>query len=289
MKRLKEMLVKEEERLIAIKHIVDKRLINVPDGNLRITSSGKHPQYMHCYDEFDIKLSQTSNLTPNQKQNQNQSQAKSRKQGVYIKKEDIPLAYRLAQKSYDQKIQRLVDKRLKQLGKLVKEYDDDEIEEIYEKLHPIRKTMIKPVEVPWEQKLQEWKNTPYVGKEFMPGIPEIYTKKGERVRSKSEKILADTFYDIGIEYKYECPISLKGFGTVYPDFTFLRKRDGKEVYWEHDGRMDDPAYAENAIRKINSYIANGIYPGDKLIISYESSGVVLNDKMIRQMIKKYIM
>ncbi|MBQ6588330.1 MAG: hypothetical protein IJI01_06605 [Butyrivibrio sp.] len=289
MKRLKEMLVKEEERLIAIKHIVDERLINVPDGNLRITSSGKHPQYMHCLDEFDIKQSQTSNLTPNQKQNQNQSQAKSRKQGVYIKKEDIPLAYRLAQKSYDQKIQRLVDKRLKQLGKLVKEYDDNEIEEIYEKLHPIRKTMIKPVEVPWEQKLQEWKNTPYVGKEFMPGIPEIYTKKGERVRSKSEKILADTFYDIGIEYKYECPISLKGFGTVYPDFTFLRKRDGKEVYWEHDGRMDDPAYAENAIRKINSYIANGIYPGDKLIISYESSGVVLNDKMIRQMIKKYIM
>ena len=61
------------------------------------------------------------------------------------------------------------------------------------------------------------------------------------------------------------------------------------MYWEHDGRMDDPAYAENAIRKINSYIANGIYPGDKLIISYESSGVVLNDKMIRQMIKKYIM
>ena len=93
---------------------------------------------------------------------------------------------------------------------------------------------------------------------------------------------------MGIEYKYECPLKLKNFGVVYPDFTFLRKRDCKEIYWEHDGRMDDPEYAEKAVRKINSYIANGIFPGDKLIISYETSGVVLNDRVIKMLIKKYI-
>ena len=93
---------------------------------------------------------------------------------------------------------------------------------------------------------------------------------------------------MGIEYKYECPLKLKGYGVVYPDFTFLRKRDGKEIYWEHDGRMDDPAYAEKAIRKIHSYIANGIFPGEQLIISYESFGVVISDKIIKQMIAKYL-
>ena len=52
--------------------------------------------------------------------------------------------------------------------------------------------------------------------------------------------------------------------------------------------MDDPKYAEKAIRKINSYIENGIFPGDKLIVSYESSGVVLNDRIVIKMIEKYL-
>ena len=262
---LKELLSLEEQRLKIIKANVDGRLIDVPNGTVRVTSSKDKVQYIHCVEdenETGYKLS-------------------------YIKKDDMALVYRLAQKSYDQK-KKLVDRRLKQLDKLTNEYEDNEIEEIYDKLHPNRKTLINPVEIPWEEKLTDWKSTPYVGKEFAPGIPEIYTKKGERVRSKSEKILADTFYDLGIEYKYECPLKLKGYGVVYTDFTFLRKRDGKEIYWEHDGRMDDPAYAEKAIRKINSYIANGIFPGEHLIISYESSGVVINDKIIKMMITKYL-
>lgn len=58
---------------------------------------------------------------------------------------------------------------------------------------------------------------------------EIYTQKGERVRSKSEKTLADYFYYHGIPYKYECPLLLKGFGIIYPDFTFLTRRSQKEM------------------------------------------------------------
>lgn len=266
MQGLKELLSAEKQRLMKIKKTVDDRLIDVPKGTIRVTSSKNKVQYIQCVEdetEAGYKLS-------------------------YIKKKDISLAYRLAQKSYDQKIQKLVNRRLKQLDKLTEEYEDNEIEEVYNNLHPIRKTLIKPVEIPWEQRLTEWKNTPYVGKAFAPGIPEIYSKKGERVRSKSEKILADTFYNMGIEYKYECPINLKGYGVVYPDFTFLRKRDGKEIYWEHDGRMDDPDYAEKAIRKINTYITNGIFPGDSLIVSYESSGMVLNDRIVVKMIDKYL-
>ena len=266
MQGLKELLTNEENRLNNIKKIVDSRLKDAPCGTVRVTTANKKVQYIQCVEDDDgdgYKLS-------------------------YIKKEDIALAYRLAQKSYDQKVKKLVDRRLKQLDKLTKEYEDNEIEKIYNNLYPIRKTLINPVETPWKQRLEEWKAIPYVGKEFAPGIPEIYTKKGERVRSKSEKILADTFYDLGIEYKYECPLKLKGYGVVYPDFTFLRKRDGKEIYWEHDGRMDDPAYAEKAIRKINSYITNGIFPGERLIVSYESSGVVISDKIIKQMIAKYL-
>ena len=240
--------------------------MDAPDGTLRIIKSNKNTQYVKCIENCDgdgYKLS-------------------------YIRKNDENEAHRLAQKSYDQRVKKLVDRRIKQLEKISLEYDDNEIEDIYNKLHPVRQNLITPVEKTWEQKLTEWKNTPYIGKEFKPGTPEIYTKKGERVRSKSEKIIADIFTDMGIDYKYECPLVLKGIGTVYPDFTILRKRDGREIYWEHDGRMDDTAYAEKAIRKINSYITNGIFPGKTLIISYESTGVVINDRIIKQMIKTYL-
>ena len=264
---LKELITKEKKRLKEIKKIVDERLVDAPIGTLRVTKSNNKTQYIQCTEDSSERGYKLS----------------------YIKKEDVTLAYRLAQKSYDWRVKKLVDRRLKQLDKLTEEYEDNEIEEIYNILHPIRKTLIKPVEMSWEQRLAEWKNTLFVGKEFGPGIPEIYTKKGERVRSKSEKILADTFYDFGIEYKYECPLKLRGYGVVYPDFTFLRKRDCKEIYWEHDGRMDDPDYAEKAIRKINTYMTNGIFPGDNLIVSYESSGVVINDKVIKQLIKKYLL
>lgn len=258
---LKELLIKEEERLESIKNVVDNRLVETPDGRLRITTSKKSVQYMYCT---------------------------CGRNGTYIKKNDREIIGGLAQKAYDLRVKRLVDRRLKQLEKLAEEYNDNEIEIIYEQLHPIRKKLVKAVEMPWEQQLCEWKNIPYIGKGFAENVPVIYTKKGERVRSKSEKILADSFYERGIEYKYECPLELKGVGTIYPDFTFLRKRDGKEIYWEHDGRMDDSIYAEKAIRKIHSYISNDIFPGDRLILTFESNGVVISDRMIKKLIEKYL-
>lgn len=36
-----------------------------------------------------------------------------------------------------------------------------------------------------------------------------------------------------IPYKYECPLYLKGVGTVYPDFTFLSLKTGQEIYWKN--------------------------------------------------------
>ena len=101
-------------------------------------------------------------------------------------------------------------------------------------------------------------------------------------------IKADYFYRNGIEYKYECPIYLKGIGVVYPDFTFLSQKTGEEIYWEHHGRMDDPAYARNAVRKINAYENNNIYPGERLIITYETSQMILNTDKIEKLVEKYL-
>lgn len=50
----------------------------------------------------------------------------------------------------------------------------------------------------------------------------------ERVRSKSEVIIADILNQEGIPYRYECPLQLKGWGKVYPDFTVLSERERPE-------------------------------------------------------------
>ena len=115
------------------------------------------------------------------------------------------------------------------------------------------------------------------------------TEKGERVRSKSEKILADYFYRNKIAYKYECPLHLKGYGIVYPDFTFLSRKTKQEIYWEHDGRMDDPGYAQNAVRKILAYEENGIYPGESLILTFETEKNVLNTRIIERLVHRYLL
>ena len=101
----------------------------------------------------------------------------------------------------------------------------------------------------WEQRINEWITKEYAGKEFQEDTPVILTEKGERVRSKSEKIMADYFYRNGIEYKYECPLYLKGMGIVYPDFTFLSKKTG---------------------------------------ITYETEQTILNTGKIEQLVNKYL-
>jgi hypothetical protein len=149
--------------------------------------------------------------------------------------------------------------------------------------------LIEPVEQTWENKVEEWKRIEYTGKEFREDAVEIYTQNGERVRSKSEKILADYFYYHNIPYKYECPLKLKGYGVVYPDFTFLSKKTGKEIYWEHDGMMDDTIYVQNAIKKIEAYEKNDIFPGERLILTFETSQSVLRNDIIETMVEKYIL
>ena len=75
----------------------------------------------------------------------------------------------------------------------MRDYTDDELENIYLKEHSERQKLIKPVEPTWEQKINEWISKEYDGKEFHENVPVILTERGERVRSKSEKIMADFF------------------------------------------------------------------------------------------------
>lgn len=108
------------------------------------------------------------------------------------------------------------------------------------------------------------------------------------MRSKSEKILADRFDDYKIPYKYEYPLVLSG-RKVYPDFTFFHPTGNQQIYWEHFGIMDDPSYCDSTLRKIELYNHNGIYIGGNLIVTFETAGYNLNDRLVEGYIRRYLL
>lgn len=157
----------------------------------------------------------------------------------------------------------------------------------------IPKLVQKEYAVTWQQEQNELKeqNMSKVSEKYIliGGDNAIITEKGEAVRSKSEKIIADKLYMKEIPYVYEQPLYLKGYGYVVLDFKILNVRTKKEYYLEHFGMMDDYEYAKNAIKKIECFQKNEIYPGEKLLITLEASDSPLNMIILEKMVNKYLL
>lgn len=258
---LRELLLKEQKHLQSIIAKVKNDMIATPEGRLRISVDHGVARYYQCIDD---------------------------RNGEYIPRDNVQLPRQLAQKAYNEAVLKNANARARHIAAILKDYNDDEIEQLFMSLHPERQKLITPVEPTFSQLQERWYSEAYEGKTFKEGTPLILTEKGERVRSKSEKILADYFYRNNILYQYEKPLKLVGYGTVYPDFTFLSRRLQREIYWEHEGMMDKADYAITAIKKLNSYQMNGIMPGERLILTFETEQYVLNSKIVGELVDRYL-
>lgn len=263
MEQIEKMLKERENYLLKMKKEKEEALKGAPEGSLRICSGRNKAQYYQRNNPKDFN-------------------------GIYIREKEIKLARDLAQKDYDQKVLGSIKQELEAIRKYRSIYPALSVEQIYEKLHKERQKLIVPIIETEEQYVCNWENVVYKGKEIEESVPEIYTAKGERVRSKSEVIIADILGSEGIPYRYEYPIYIKGIGKFYPDFTVLNVKKRKEIYWEHLGMMDDSNYVESAIQKISIYQRNGILPGDNLILTYETKKNPINQKIVRIMIQQYL-
>lgn len=133
--------------------------------------------------------------------------------------------------------------------------------------------------------LRDWMKKP---EGLNPAYPEqrIHeTKKGILVRSKSEVLIADALYDLGINYKYETVLDLGG-EKKYPDFEILAPNN-KLVWWEHLGLIDDPNYVVYNLRKLIEYAKHGIVLGKNLIITWETKEMPLTRSMINEQIRSF--
>lgn len=263
MKHIKQLLHDREAFLLKLKKEKETSLETAPEGSLRICRQRNKALYFLRDNPKDFN-------------------------GKYIREQDLPLAQQLAQKTYDVSVLRAINQELRAIQKYFSAIPKISAENVYETLSKDRQHLITPIEDTDEEYIKRWSAVEYQGKEFDEHLPELFTSKGERVRSKSEIIIADSLARESIPYRYESPLRLAGYGKIHPDFTVLNVRLRKELYWEHLGMMDEPTYVEKAVQKIVSYEQNGIFPGENLILTFETRQNPINQKLVTLMIQRYL-
>lgn len=259
---LRKQLLGRKQQLEALLENKKSDLGKAVAGKLRITSNKGTVQYYHVTE-------------------------KAHRAGKYISKKQQALVKALAQKEYDQKLVQELDAQVEVLAKAVETLTQHDCNTVFENLTPHRKALVEPVTLPTAEYASQWLEQDYFRKGFAENAPELYTAKGERVRSKSEVIIADTLGRLGVPYRYEFPLKLRKF-TVHPDFYCLNATTRKEFAWEHLGMMDDPEYAVAAVEKLAAYQEAGFFPGKNLIITMETAENPLSSKQVEGVAREFL-
>ncbi|RAI71188.1 hypothetical protein DOZ80_04895 [Pseudomonas fluorescens] len=108
------------------------------------------------------------------------------------------------------------------------------------------------------------------------------TEKGHLVRSKSELVIANMLFQLGIDYEYErvCDGS-SAPGRLRPDFSFITA-DGDLIVWEHLGMLSRPDYERGWTWKRQWYERNGFVEGKTLFTSTEDDRNGLDSAVLKQ-------
>ena len=241
----------------------EETLKHAPEGRLRIVRNGKSRQYYLRSNPSD-------------------------KIGVYLKRAQDSLAASLAQKDYDFRLVDELRHESKAISTFLKVYHPERVDQIYQALHDSRKPLVIPARLLDDDYVKRWKSVAFEKKGFQENTPEFFTGNGERVRSKSEIIIADALRRHNIPYRYEYPIHLDGLGTVHPDFICLNARKRKEYVWEHFGIMSASDYADSAVNRMEKYILAGYYPGENSIMTFETASRPLSTRIIECNIRRFL-
>lgn len=243
-------------------------LINKPDGYLQILGNKNTDQYYY------------------------HTSAENKKR-IYISKKEMDFIRALAQKNYDQKFLAAaaeLERKMKS-SRILWDYSNMHdfyqfLGSVYEDLSPARQKLVIPYVMPDEMYIKTWQSVEYTGKSFKSDAPVILSRRGERVRSKSEKIIADMLLEMKLPYRYEYPIVTRKLGTVYPDFTLLDYWNRQIVLLEHFGKMQDADYCNRNLTKIEIYEEEGWHLGESFLFTMESDKHIINMQHFERLIQK---
>lgn len=252
----------EQKNIKQLKELKHKVPANLPSGKIRGSICHGSPQFY---------------LT------------RSGEKDQYLNKNYLPSIQYAVKQEYHEKMAAALIRREKALLRLSKTLEETEPASVYEKMSVAKKLLVAPIVSSEEDYIQKWLEEHPGNQNPYPEDCNYTTNRGEKVRSKSEKILADLFYSYQIPYQYEPMLTLPSGKTLYPDFALLNTTTKKTLYWEHLGLVDQDTYLQRNIQKIQQYEVNGILLGETLITSFESTSVPLNTKILDQKIRTFLL
>ena len=233
-------------------------------------------QKINCFPDGRITIKHHNSASNYYLQNENGQK--------YLNKSD-KLIGELIQKEYLQNVLDALKREALFLETALSHYPILTAEEVFATLPPDRQVYAKPIILSDEQFVERWLSQPYKRKPISSEAPAFITMKGDKVRSKSEMIIADRLWINGIPYKYECPLKI-GNKVIHPDFTILRISDRKTLYHEHCGMMDNQEYSDDIVNRINLYASTKITIGDNLFLTFETAAAPLNTSLLDELINK---
>lgn len=114
------------------------------------------------------------------------------------------------------------------------------------------------------------------------------TDRGEKVRSKSEVIIANLMHQLELDYVYEYPLegSIQP-GIRRPDF-MVRASNDVMLLWEHLGMLHDPVYQGKWESKRGWYEANGFVENDNLFVTRDEADGSLDSQQLRRVAEQIL-
>ena len=256
------------QQLLEIESLIDKensrlkQYKGLEKGKLQVTASHGNIQYLFVEDGATVPRYMPA-----------------------IEREKVRL---FAQREYDEKMYEHLNTIKARLRRFIKNYDENSIDAIYENMCEGRKRLVTPIKPDKDSIINKWMEMHPGGMNTIEEEPDIRTNRGEYVRSKSEKILADYFYRAGIPYQCEPKFTLFSGKNVYPDFVLLTVRNNKTIYWEHLGKVDDAGYVIRNMSKLMDYEKSGLLLGDNLIITLETRERPLDIELIKRNVEQFL-
>lgn len=209
--------------------------------------------------------------------------------GVYISRNNLQLIKDLCRKAYLEEVMAELENEQKLLLQFNQEYDSNKVSAVYQNMDERIRNFTTNISPTDEECLAIWNSETYQPKEIPEDLPLFLTDNKEKVRSKSEILIANSLKRFGVPYKYEHPLKLGNKIVFYPDFMCFNVRLRRTIIWEHFGMLSDSQYVENMIKKLNLYAKNGFYLGINLIVTFESNNVPLDMEIVESLIHQYLL
>lgn len=248
----------EQNRLLQKVDVLEKELQTLPEGTLCASKNGPYTKYY----------------------------IKKNGERTYIPKREKQLIEDLAKKMFYTASKMDAQAEIKAINYYLKHHRCDlRAEQLLAKNDGIA-NILKPMFAPLQEKDQQWAEAPYLKNNRFPEALVHKGPFGNMFRSKTEATIAFLYTSHSIPYRYEWVQFVNGKEYAI-DFTTKRPRDGRLIYWEHFGMMDSPSYVQNIGQKLLDFEAAGIFPGENLILTFESKQFPLDIAQMEEIISQW--